>query len=141
HGPSEVMADWPPPGNAPPSIFKGVALEELVIWEAHVGAATMEGTFDALAARLGHVRALGATAIELMPIAGFPGRRNWGYDGVCLFAPHAAYGGPAGLRRLVDAAHREGLAVLLDVVYNHLGPDGNYLRAFARDFYTDRFSD
>ena len=81
---------------------------------------------------------LGVTAIELMPLAEFPGRRNWGYDGVDLYAPSSAYGGPDGLRRLVDAAHAIGLGVLLDVVYNHFGPDGNYLRVYADDYFTDR---
>jgi maltooligosyltrehalose trehalohydrolase len=118
--------------------WRGLPIEQLVIYELHVGAATPEGTFDALIPRLDDLLALGVTAIELMPVADFPGERNWGYDGVCLFAPARAYGGPEGLRRLVDAAHARGLAVLLDVVYNHLGPDGNYLRDFSRDYFTAR---
>jgi maltooligosyltrehalose trehalohydrolase len=119
--------DWP-----------GVALADLVIYELHVGAATPEGTFDSLIERLDDIRDLGASAIELMPVADFPGARNWGYDGVALFAPARAYGGPEALRRLVDAAHARGLAVILDVVYNHLGPDGNYLREFSSDYFTGR---
>src|SRR5262249_29647755 len=97
--------------------WRGIALEDAIIYELHVGAATPEGTFDSLIARLDDIRDLGVTAIELMPVADFPGDRNWGYDGVCLFAPARAYGGAAGLRRLVDAAHARGLAVILDVVY------------------------
>lgn len=135
HGPSAVddpTFPWTDAG------WKGVALEDLVVYEVHVGTATPEGTFDALIGRLADLRELGVTAIELMPVASFPGERGWGYDGVDLFAPMACYGGPAGLRRLVDAAHAAGLAVILDVVYNHLGPDGNYLRAYARRYFTDR---
>ncbi|HEU0053150.1 MAG TPA: malto-oligosyltrehalose trehalohydrolase, partial [Longimicrobium sp.] len=109
------------------------------VYELHVGTATQEGTFDALIAKLDEIAALGVTAIEPMPVASFPGERNWGYDGVGLFAPAAAYGGPEGLRRLVDAAHARGLAVVLDVVYNHLGPEGNYLPAFTGGrYFTDR---
>jgi maltooligosyltrehalose trehalohydrolase len=118
--------------------WRGIPLEAAVIYELHVGTATAAGTFDALIERLDHLHALGVTAIELMPLADFPGERNWGYDGVCLFAPAQAYGDPDALRRLVDAAHTRGLAVLLDVVYNHLGPDGNYLRQFSREYFTDR---
>ncbi|HEX6747084.1 MAG TPA: malto-oligosyltrehalose trehalohydrolase [Longimicrobium sp.] len=137
HEPSEVVdpsafawtdGDW-----------QGVELEDLVIYEMHVGAFTPEGTFDAAIARLDDLRALGVTAIEPMPVASFPGARNWGYDGVSLFAPQATYGGPEGLRRLVDAAHARGIAVILDVVYNHLGPEGNYLPAFTSGrYFTDR---
>jgi maltooligosyltrehalose trehalohydrolase len=120
--------------------WRGIPLEATIIYELHVGAATAAGTFDALSERLDDLRDLGVTAIELMPVADFPGERNWGYDGVCLFAPARAYGGPEALRRLVDAAHARGLAVLLDVVYNHLGPDGNYLRLFSQQYFTDRYS-
>ena len=109
--------------------WKGIPLEDAVIYELHVGTATPEGTFDALIPRLDHFVELGVTALELMPVAQFPGERNWGYDGVYWFAPAEVYGGPEGLRRLVDAAHARGLAVFLDVVYNHLGPEGNYLPA------------
>jgi maltooligosyltrehalose trehalohydrolase len=118
--------------------WRGIPLEDAIIYELHVGTATEVGTFDALIERLEDLRDLGVTAIELMPVADFPGERNWGYDGVNLFAPARAYGGPEALRRLVDAAHARGLAVLLDVVYNHLGPDGNYLRQFSQDYFTDR---
>jgi maltooligosyltrehalose trehalohydrolase len=111
--------------------WNGRALDDLVIYELHVGTATPEGTFDGLIPRLADIAELGATAIELMPVAEFPGRRNWGYDGVYLFAPFSGYGGPDGLRRLVDAAHAHGLAVILDVVYNHFGPEGNYLAAVS----------
>ncbi|WP_437602177.1 malto-oligosyltrehalose trehalohydrolase [Sorangium sp. So ce590] len=135
HGPSAVddpSFAWTDAG------WKGVALEDLVIYEVHVGTATPEGTFDALIGRLADLRELGITAIELMPVASFPGERGWGYDGVDLFAPAAAYGGPEGLRRLVDAAHAAGLGVILDCVYNHFGPDGNYLRAYSKRYFTDR---
>jgi maltooligosyltrehalose trehalohydrolase len=136
HGPSQVVDPaafgWTDAGWA------GVALADLVIYELHVGTATPEGSFDGLIDRLDQIAQLGVTAIELMPVADFPGARNWGYDGVALFAPARAYGGPEGLRRLVDAAHARGLAVILDVVYNHLGPDGNYLRAFSPHYFTDR---
>ena len=111
---------------------------ELVMYELHVGTFTPEGTFDAAIDRLAGLRELGVTAIELMPVATFPGDRNWGYDGLYTFAPHPAYGGPEGLARLVDAAHEAGIAVLLDVVYNHLGPGGEALEAFG-PFMTDRY--
>jgi maltooligosyltrehalose trehalohydrolase len=125
NGPSEVVDpaafEWTDAGWA------GRRLEDMVIYEVHVGTATGQGTFDALIGHLDDIATLGATAIEIMPVAEFPGNRNWGYDGVYLFAPSSAYGGPDGLRRLVDAAHGRGLAVILDVVYNHFGPEGNYL--------------
>jgi maltooligosyltrehalose trehalohydrolase len=111
--------------------WEGVPLDDLVIYELHVGTFTDEGTFDAAIAHLRGLRELGVTAIELMPVATFPGERGWGYDGVYLSAPHRAYGGPEGLARLVDAAHAEGLAVLLDVVYNHIGPGNEALLAFG----------
>ncbi len=114
--------------------WTGVALPDFVIYELHVGTFTHEGTFDAAAARLPDLLALGVTAIELMPVAEFPGNRNWGYDGVHLYAPHHAYGGPAGLKRLVDTAHTLGIGVVLDVVYNHVGPEGNYLDHFGPYF-------
>jgi maltooligosyltrehalose trehalohydrolase len=136
HGPSRVVDpsafSWGDAG------WRGVPLEELVIYELHVGTFSAEGTFDGVITRLPQLRELGVTAIEIMPVAECPGRRNWGYDGVNLFAVEEAYGGPEGLRRLVDAAHREGLAVLLDVVYNHLGPDGNYLREFSDSYFNAR---
>lgn len=136
HGPSEVVdpgayvwgdGDWP-----------GLEPRGLVIYECHIGTYTPEGTYDALIAQLPELKRLGITAIELMPVAECPGRWNWGYDGVSLFAPSHTYGRPEDLKRLVDAAHRRGLGVLLDVVYNHLGPDGNYLGVYARDYFTDR---
>ena len=107
--------------------WRGVETADLVIYELHVGTFTPAGTFDGVIERLPALRELGVTAIEIMPVAEFPGGRNWGYDGVSLYAVQSTYGGPNGLKRLVDAAHRAGLAVLLDVVYNHLGPEGNYL--------------
>jgi maltooligosyltrehalose trehalohydrolase len=120
--------------------WRGIDHNRLVIYELHVGIHTPEGTFDALIADLDVLRELGITAIELLPIADFPGERNWGYDGVNLFAPSRNYGGPAGLQRLVDAAHSRGIAVILDVVYNHLGPDGNYLLQYSPDYLTNRYS-
>jgi maltooligosyltrehalose trehalohydrolase len=136
HGPSRVVdttkhewADiW----------WRGVSMEELVIYELHVGTFTPDGTFDAVIPRLAELKALGVTAIELMPIAQFAGERNWGYDGVDLYAPHARYGGPAGLTALVAGAHEAGLGVILDVVYNHVGPEGNYLDAFG-PYFTDKY--
>ncbi len=118
--------------------WQGVERCKLVIYELHVGSFTPEGTFDAVIPRLESLRDLGITAIEIMPVAQFPGTRNWGYDGVHLFAPQNSYGGPRGLQRLVDACHGAGLAVLLDVVYNHLGPEGNYLNEFG-PYFTDRY--
>jgi maltooligosyltrehalose trehalohydrolase len=136
HGPSAVVAHgdfaWSDQNWA------GVAQEELVIYELHTGAFTPEGTFDAIIPRLAELRKLGVTAIELMPVAEFPGERNWGYDGVYPFSVHHAYGGPAGLKRLVNACHEAGLAVILDVVYNHLGPEGNYLSRFA-PYFTNKY--
>lgn len=110
-----------------------------VIYELHVGTFTAEGTLDAAVGRLDHLAALGVDMVELMPVAAFPGERGWGYDGVALYAVHEAYGGPAALQRFVDAAHARGLAVCLDVVYNHLGPSGNYLGEFG-PYFTDRHS-
>ncbi len=114
--------------------WRGVAREDLVIYELHVGTFTPEGTFDAAVPRLPALAELGITAIELMPIAQFPGERGWGYDGVYPCAAQNSYGGPRGLQRLVDAAHQHGLAVILDVVYNHLGPEGNYFERFGPYF-------
>lgn len=111
--------------------WKGLALKDFVICELHTGAFTTQGTFEAIIERLSYLRNLGITAIELMPVAEFPGSRNWGYDPASLYAPHSAYGGPSGLKTLVDACHAHGLAVVLDVVYNHLGPEGCYLPEYA----------
>ena len=105
--------------------WNGVLRDELVIYELHVGTFTLEGTFDAIIPRLGSLRELGITTIELMPIAQFPGQRNWGYDGVHPFAVQNSYGGPHGLQNLINACHQVGLAVILDVVYNHIGTEGN----------------
>jgi maltooligosyltrehalose trehalohydrolase len=114
-----------------------LVLSELALYELHVGTFSPEGTFDGVVPRLRSLRELGVTAIELMPVATFPGNRNWGYDGLYNFAPHPAYGGPEGLARLVDAAHREGLGVILDVVYNHIGPGSEAIAAFG-PYFTDR---
>ena len=114
--------------------WNGIALGDLVVYELHVGTFTPEGTFDGVIGQLARLAALGVTAIELMPVNAFPGERNWGYDGVFVSAVQESYGGPAGLARLVDAAHALGLAVMLDVVYNHLGPEGNVLARFAPYF-------
>ena len=132
HGPSRVVDHagfgWHDSG------WRGVPLAGSVLYECHVGTFSAEGTFDGAIAHLDHLAALGVDLIELMPVAEFPGDRGWGYDGVDLFAPHHAYGGPDGLKRLVDAAHARGLGVVLDVVYNHLGPIGNYLPEFGPYF-------
>jgi malto-oligosyltrehalose trehalohydrolase len=118
--------------------WRGRPWHEVVIYELHVGTFTSEGTFAGVERRLDHLLDLGVTAIELMPIADFPGKRNWGYDGVLLFAPDSTYGQPDTLKALVDAAHARGLMMLQDVVYNHFGPEGNYLHRYAPDFFTDR---
>jgi maltooligosyltrehalose trehalohydrolase len=118
--------------------WRGVRREELVIYELHVGAFTPEGSFAAIVPRLESLRELGVTAIEVMPVAQFPGTRNWGYDGVHPYAAQSSYGGPRGLQELIDAAHAHGLGVILDVVYNHLGPEGNYLAKFG-PYFTDRY--
>ena len=117
----------------------GTPLSAALIYELHVGTFTPEGTFEAVIDRLDSLAELGVTHIELLPVAEFPGERGWGYDGVDLFAPHHAYGGPEGLKRLVDAAHATGIGVIIDVVYNHLGPDGNYLGAFG-PYFTNRYN-
>lgn len=134
HGPSEVIDpsrwNWSLDWNGRP-------WEEAVVYELHVGAFTPGGTFRSAIARLDHLAELGVTAIELMPVADFPGRWNWGYDGVLPYAPDSSYGRPEDLKALVEAAHAHGLMVLLDVVYNHFGPDGNYLSVYAPQFFTD----
>ncbi len=136
HGPSEVIDhsqfewqndDW-----------QSVSLTDYIIYELHIGTFTPEGTFEAVIARLPDLVALGITAIEIMPVAQFPGTRNWGYDGVFSFAVQNSYGGPTGLKQLVDACHSHGLAVVLDVVYNHFGPEGNYTGKFG-PYTTDRY--
>jgi maltooligosyltrehalose trehalohydrolase len=128
-GPSEVVD--PGAFEWTDSVWQGVTLDELVVYELHVGTFSEEGTFAGVIPRLAGLRELGVSAIEVMPIATFPGERGWGYDGLYTYAPHPAYGGPEGFARLVDAAHANGLAVLLDVVYNHVGPGDEALRAFA----------
>jgi maltooligosyltrehalose trehalohydrolase len=118
--------------------WNGVALEDFVIYELHVGTFTPEGTLDAVIPKLDALKELGITAIELLPVGQFPGDRNWGYDGVYINAVQNSYGGPRALKRLIDAAHQRGLAIVLDVVYNHLGPEGNYLAEFG-PYFTDRY--
>ena len=134
-GPSRVLDtsafEWSDAG------WNGVPLDDLVIYELHVGTFSEEGTFDGVIRQLPGLRELGMTAIELMPVATFPGNRGWGYDGLYTYAAHPAYGGPHGLARLVDAAHAERLGVILDVVYNHVGPGDEALRAFG-PYFTDR---
>ncbi len=136
HGPSEVIDpctyEWQD------EQWRGRPWSEAVVYELHVGAFTRPGTFAAIESRLGELARLGVTAIELMPVADFPGRRNWGYDGVLPFAPDSSYGRPEALKRLVDAAHAHGLMMILDVVYNHFGPEGAYLHRYARTFFTER---
>ncbi len=118
--------------------WKGIPIEEMIIYELHTGTFTEEGTFEAVIPRLEALRELGITAVEIMPVGQFPGRRNWGYDVAYSFAVQNSYGGPQGLKRLVDACHASGLAVILDVVYNHLGPEGNYLADYG-PYFTDRY--
>ncbi len=137
HGPSQVVdphryqwndGDW-----------RGITLKGQVLYELHVGTFTPEGTYAAAAAKLPLLKELGVTTVELMPLHTFPGRYNWGYDGVTLFAPCAVHGSPDDLRRLVDEAHRLGLGIILDVVYNHLGPDGNYLSQFSQGYFNPKY--
>ncbi|MEK8023249.1 MAG: malto-oligosyltrehalose trehalohydrolase [Candidatus Hydrogenedentota bacterium] len=135
HGPSRIVH---PAFAWTDAAWQGIPPEDHVFSEIHIGTYTPEGTFDAMIGRLPHVRDTGITAIEIMPVSAFPGKRNWGYDGVHLFAPFLGYGGVDGLKRLVDAAHGRGLAVFMDVVYNHLGPEGNYLSEFG-PYFTNRY--
>ncbi|MCC6611094.1 MAG: malto-oligosyltrehalose trehalohydrolase [Burkholderiales bacterium] len=136
HGPSLVVDplafEWSD------GAWRGRPWEDAIIYELHVGTFTPEGTFAAALAKLDYLAALGVTAVELMPVADFPGARNWGYDGVLPYAPDAAYGTPDDLKRLVQSAHRKGLMIFLDVVYNHFGPEGNYLHAYAAPFFNPR---
>lgn len=135
HGPSEVIDlayDWKDVG------WKGLELDDYIIYELHVGTFTARGTFEGVIEHLERLKELGISAIELMPIAQFPGRRNWGYDGVYPFSVQNSYGSPAALKALVEECHARGLAVVLDVVYNHLGPEGNYLASFG-PYLTDRY--
>jgi maltooligosyltrehalose trehalohydrolase len=137
HGPSEIVDAsayrWKTPD------VRGPAARGQVIYEMHVGTFTREGTYAAAAREFAELARIGITTLELMPVATFPGRFGWGYDGVALWAPSHLYGSPDDLRRFIDSAHQHGLSVILDVVYNHLGPDGNYLDAFSPDYFTDRY--
>jgi maltooligosyltrehalose trehalohydrolase len=132
HGPTEIVDPtlyaWSDEG------WRGLPLGDYVIYELHIGTFTPQGTLDSAAEKLQYLKDLGVTVVEVMPVAATPGMRNWGYDGVSPYAVQANYGGPAALRRFVDSAHELGLAVILDVVYNHLGPEGNYLRMFGPYF-------
>jgi maltooligosyltrehalose trehalohydrolase len=138
HGPSEVVD--PATFAWTDDAWPGVARDGQVIYEMHIGTFTAEGTWEAARRELPELAALGVTVLEVMPVAEFPGRFGWGYDGVLLFAPTRLYGTPDDFRRFVDAAHAVGLGVILDVVYNHLGPDGNYLKHLAPDYFTDRYA-
>jgi maltooligosyltrehalose trehalohydrolase len=148
---SDPRSAWQPEGMDGPSVlvdhgafawsdgaWKGAHWPSAVLYECHIGTFTPGGTFETAIERLDHLVELGVTALEIMPVAEASGGRGWGYDGVALYAPHHAYGGPDGLKRLVDACHRKNLAVVLDVVYNHLGPSGNYLSEFG-PYFTDRY--
>ena len=135
HGPSQVIRSrfpWEDQG------WSGLPLRDYVFYELHVGTYSRAGTFEAILSHLDDLQDLGITALEIMPVAQFPGNRNWGYDGVHPFAPQNSYGGPEGLKKLVNACHKRGMALVLDVVYNHLGPEGNYLRDFG-PYFTDRY--
>lgn len=132
HGPSQTIDHSLYKWND--SNWKGIPLKEFIIYELHVGAFTPEGTFEAIIDRLDELIDTGINAIELMPVAQFPGNRNWGYDGAFLYAVQNSYGGPQGLKKLVDACHQKGIAVIIDVVYNHLGPEGNYFSQFGPYF-------
>ncbi len=132
HGPTRIVN--PESFHWSDQTWQGTPLKDFIIYELHPGTFTSEGTFESAIARLPYLRDLGITAIEIMPVAEVPGNRNWGYDGASLYAPQSTYGGPTGLKKLVDACHERGLAVVLDVVYNHLGPEGNYLPEFAPCF-------
>jgi malto-oligosyltrehalose trehalohydrolase len=134
HGPSAIVDpafDWPDDG------WRGRPWHEQVVYELHVGTFTFEGTYAAAERKLDALVELGITTLELMPVAAFPGARNWGYDGVLHYAPYAGYGSPHDLKRFIAAAHARGLAVMLDVVYNHFGPEGNYLHAYAPTFFNE----
>jgi malto-oligosyltrehalose trehalohydrolase len=134
-GPSEVIDHASYSWRA--SDWRGLPWHETVLLEAHVGAFTREGTYRAMVDKLDHLTETGITALELLPLADFAGRRNWGYDGVLWYAPDSAYGRPDDLKALIDAAHLRGLMVFLDAVYNHFGPEGNYLGRYAPQFFTD----
>lgn len=137
HGPSQVIDhtafQWTDHN------WQNLSLEELIIYELHVGTFSTEGTFTGIIPHLGELKALGINCLEIMPVAQFPGSRNWGYDGVYPFAVQHSYGGVEGFKQLIDACHQQGIAVILDVVYNHLGPEGNYTQDFA-PYFTDRYN-
>ncbi len=137
HGPSAVVD--PNAFRWTDDPWRGLSIDGQVVYEMHIGTFTREGTFEAARRELPELARLGLTAVEIMPVADFPGRFGWGYDGVGLFAPVALYGQPDDFRRFVDDAHRAGIGVLLDVVYNHVGPDGNYLKQFSEDYFTSRY--
>lgn len=136
HGPSEVID--PESFQWTDTNWRGRPWEETVIYELHVGTFSPEGSFRAVEQKLDYLQALGVTAVELMPLSDFPGKRNWGYDGVLPYAPDSSYGRPEDLKHLVQAAHAKGMMVFVDVVYNHFGPDGNYLHVYAPQFFTSR---
>jgi len=136
HGPSQIID--PAEFQWDDDRWKGLSLKNYILYELHVGTFTEEGTFESVIPCLDYLKGLGITAMELMPVAQFPGSRNWGYDGVHPFAPQNSYGGVAGLKRLVNECHKKGIAVVLDVVYNHLGPEGNYLSSFGY-YFTDKY--
>jgi malto-oligosyltrehalose trehalohydrolase len=136
HGPSEVVD--PCAYNWSDQDWSGRPWEQIVLYELHIGAFSASGDFAGAVRHLAHLRRLGVTAVELMPVAEFPGARNWGYDGAFLYAPSSRYGRPEELKALVEACHAHGFAVMLDVVYNHFGPEGNFLPAIAPDFFTER---
>ena len=135
HGPSEVVSDkfsWDDQD------WKGIPLGDMIIYELHVGTFTASHDFEGVISKLSYLKSLGVNAIELMPLSQFPGARNWGYDGVFPFAVQNSYGGPAGLKNLVNAAHKSGIAIIIDVVYNHQGPEGNYLGEYG-PYFTDKY--
>jgi len=136
HGPSEVIDhnayQWRDRD------YRGILLDKMVIYELHVGTFTKQATFEAIIPRLDDLISLGINTVEYMPVAQFPGERNWGYDGTYPFSVQNSYGGPEGLKKIVDACHNKGVSVILDVVYNHLGPEGNYLREFG-PYFTDKY--
>jgi len=136
HGPSQVVD--PRAFQWQDSSWQGILLKDYILYEVHTGTYSTAGSFDAIVPHLDQIKRLGVTALELMPVAQFPGERNWGYDGAYPFAVQNSYGGPEGLKRLVQACHERELAVVLDVVYNHLGPEGNYLDDFA-PYFTDKY--
>jgi maltooligosyltrehalose trehalohydrolase len=135
HGPTEIVD--PSAFKWRDSDWRGIPYRDYIVYELHIGTFTAEGTFDSAIAKLDYLRDLGVTAVELMPVNAFPGKHNWGYDGVSMYAVQESYGGPDALKRFVDAAHQRGLAVVLDVVYNHLGNEGNYLSKFG-PYFTDK---